>query len=326
MTEWIRNAWLGWQNYTQNGKLVALLLASLLLFWFVWVDLRKKHHTLVVYTTIAVICCICPLTAALLMAYQTKFYDYQWIWGIVPMTIVIALAGTCFWEEVEKKIRKSKTTGRTLVGVAVLLIALVYLSGRMAYRMWDTKEVAQNRAQAEAVIEVITEEGRKKDVFLWAPKEIMEYARALDGNICLPYGRNMWDGALNGYSYDIYGEPERLLYAWMCNAEETGTGTILASDTSNNRTVITGTGITGEEQTEEQTEAQTEEQTKEQTEEVRSRIVDGKDCLELAKELGVNTILLPDKLQPDSLAEIEVYLGMSAETLEGYYLFRIGGK
>ena len=33
MRELLRNAWLGWQNYTDDGKLAALLLAALLFLW-----------------------------------------------------------------------------------------------------------------------------------------------------------------------------------------------------------------------------------------------------------------------------------------------------
>ena len=56
MTELLRNAWMGWQDYTEDGKLVALLLAVLLFLWLT--GKGKKQGTLVLYSSLAVFCCI----------------------------------------------------------------------------------------------------------------------------------------------------------------------------------------------------------------------------------------------------------------------------
>jgi hypothetical protein len=97
MTELLRNASLGWADYKGSGKLAILLLAALMYLWFAgkW----RKQKALVLYTTVAAVCCILPVTAALLMLYQTKFYDYQWIWSIVPLTAVTAYGATLFLEQ-----------------------------------------------------------------------------------------------------------------------------------------------------------------------------------------------------------------------------------
>ena len=197
MTELIRNAWLGWQDYTEHGKMAALLLLALLLYWFGnkrsgSKEMMSRRHTLVSYTTVMTVCCICPLTAAALMAYQTKFYDYQWIWGAVPVTIVIALAATQLWTELADKYTGGDGAGWKRAGITVLFACVIYLCGSMQSAVWDEDEAAQNRQKAERVLEIITENGQNKDICLWAPQGIMEYARALDGSIVLPYGRNMW--------------------------------------------------------------------------------------------------------------------------------------
>lgn len=226
MTEFIKNAWRGWQAFTENGKLVALLLIALLLFWFWKKDAWKKYRRLFFYTTVATIACVCPITAAVLMAYQTKFYDYQWIWTYVPMTIVIAMAGTLMWIALTQKAAGTRLGMWKKLGVTLVMAGLLYSCGSLGNSVWDVQAKAEGLAQTRKILDVITQEGQKTDIVLWAPREIMEYARALDGNIRMPYGRNMWDHALNGYSYDTYGETEIAMYTWMTTAEETGMGVV----------------------------------------------------------------------------------------------------
>lgn len=291
MQELIRNAWLGWKSYTDDGKLAALFLAALLLLWL-WESkdgknkIRNKYCRILSYTTVLGICCICPITAAALMMYQTQFYDYQWIWNLVPVTIVIALAGTLLWTALvgmpEKNPAGNPQAGKRkvhlwkVVGITALMSAILYLCGSMQMNSWDMGEEAAKREKTAYVLENLTENGQNESICLWAPQEIMEYARALDGRITLPYGRNMWDAALNAYAYDTYSEVEGTLYEWMSYAEETGESAV-APDI----------------------------------------------CMTLAHELGVNCILLPEKLQPEVLKEMENAFGAEAESLGEFYLLRI---
>lgn len=268
MKELIKNAWQGWLAYTESGKLAALLLVILVLFWFWKKDDWKKYRKLFIYTTIVTLCCVCPLTAALLMAYQTKFYDYQWIWNYVPITIVISLSGTLLWTSLTEKYTGTKHAAWKKVGVLSAMVCLLYLSGNMGRSIGDAGEDAYKLAQAKTVLAEITEEGQKTDIVLWAPETIMEYARALDGNICLPYGRNMWDPALNGYAYDTYGETEIAMYTWMTTAEATGMGEAYS---------------------------------------------------EWILQMGINQLLLPGNLLPETLQAWEEATGCKAVMLEDYY-------
>ncbi len=287
MMELIRNAWLfGWPEYTGNGKFAALLLAGVMFYWFGRKEIKEKYRTLGIYTTVMVICCVCPLTAGLLMAYQTRFYDYQWIWNMVPVTIGIALVGTLLWTELVKKYSGQKRQNWKCAGITAVLVAMVYLSGSMGNTVWQEEESADNRRKTEAVLASLGDETH--GMILWAPQEIMEYARALDGNISLPYGRNMWDVSLNAYAYDTYGEREKDLYAWMCNAEKTGEGNAVI-----------------------------------ETEDASERWITGEDCMMLVQELAVTHVLLPGNLLPEVLEELEADLGIKAESLAGYYLFRL---
>lgn len=263
----ITGAWMGWRNYTDDGKLVALFLAAVLFLWLWKKEYRKKYNALLWYASVMAICCICPVLAAVLMKYQTRFYDYQWIWSMVPLTILIALAGTLLWDFFREKRGKC-------VAITIVMLALLYLCGGMQKETLHTTEETQKRERTGQILEILTEDREGDTICLWAPQEVMEYARALDGSILLPYGRNMWDKALGAYSYDTYGEPEETMYEWMRLAEETGEP-------------------------------------------------EGIDGVILAKEAGVNCILLPNTIQSDILEEIQKVLNVQAQQTENYYLLWI---
>jgi len=230
MMELLGNAWGGWINYMTQGKLAALFLVVLLYLWF-WKNTEKEKPFLL-YATAAAVCCIVPVSATVLMTYQTKFYDYEWIWSMVPVTTLIAYGLTCFLTDfcVERKDEKRNVR----VGVTVVCLAVMLLCGSMgadkddsnatyaemlqAYG-WDTageklcqEELRRQAYSALAELEAVT---GGNELVLWAPMEIMEYAREVDARIRLPYGRNMWDMSLNGYAYDTYDDAVRGMYLWM---------------------------------------------------------------------------------------------------------------
>lgn len=332
MQELIRNAWHGWRTYTDDGKLAALFLAAILLLWL-WKSLWKsenekdviieRYYNLILYATVLGVCCICPFTAAVLMAYQTRFYDYQWIWSMVPVTIVIALAGTLVWTELsgmtgKKHVINPRTGKRKVewwsgIKVTAIMLVLLYLCGSVQEEIWRAGEEAQKREKTAQVLEILTKNGDNNTIHLWAPREIMEYARALDGRVILPYGRNMWDKALNAYSYDTYGEAEEKLYTWMTYVEETGESEAVVEvpaikqGSETDVTAAVEGSVTGE-----------------NTEKLNAEpSITAKECMQLARELGVTHILLPGNLEPGTLAEIEQCLGVRAEQLLDYYFVMV---
>ncbi len=215
MRELLKNAWSGWQNYTDSGKLAALLFAALLFLWFAGKTDRRKGFF--GYTAVMAVCCVFPLSAAALMMYQTKFYDYVWIWSLVPLTAVTA------WGFVEflthKKIGESRMQR---AGIGILAVTVLFLCGNLGKESVDFQAEKRDMQGAEQVISTVSRAGQGKELCLLAPQNIMEYARVLDGKLRLPYGRNMWEHSLNGYSYDEYPAETVNLYQWMCSLEELG--------------------------------------------------------------------------------------------------------
>lgn len=295
MQELLKNAWMGWQDYIDAGKYIVFVMATLLLFWFagnkgqnaVTEESRKAEenaenntqHMLFIYGTIMVIVCICPITAAVLMVYQTRFYDYQWIWNIVPVTAIIGVGWVGFYLCYIDKLK----AGAKVVLVS-MMIAIMVLAGRMGAPIDDSVEREQLTI-AKTVIAEVTERAEDNPICLWAPLEIMMYARSLNGEIVLPYGRDMWDRHLGAYSYDTYSAEVKTLYRYMSGMEVWGEYNPSVED-----------------------------------EQGHTIVLHGDEYLQQAAGLGVTHIILPQNAQPETVQQAENVLGVSAQELEGYYL------
>ncbi len=226
MAELVKNAWAGWLSFANAGKLPAALLISLLFLWIYYKRVRQKG--LLIYTTAALICCILPVTAALLELYQTRFYDYKWIWSLVPMTALTGFAVTLFLTDFLQE-SSGGSRKRQAAAVALLAAGLIFCGG-MGRKPWDgcgRQGEVQERQKAEMIFEELQERLQGKQVCLWAPRELLEYARAYDAGILLLYGRDMWDTDLTAYSYESYPGGFRDLYLWIESAPGTETVPVL---------------------------------------------------------------------------------------------------
>lgn len=202
---------MGWLSYADSGKLAALVMVVVIYFALTG-KVKGPGGRLILYTAVGVVLCICPLTAAVLMTYQTRFYDYQWIWSLVPVTAVVALGGTVFLAEQCQSGGGWQKMLRNIIVTAASVLILLFCGG-LGEGSVDAVKAEQDRDHAETVLAQVREICGD-EVCLWAPAAILEYAR-LDGEMELLYGRNMWDAALNAYSYDTCSEEQQKLYQWM---------------------------------------------------------------------------------------------------------------
>lgn len=314
MRELLMNAWNGWLSYLEAGKGMTLFLLVLLLMWLLELG-RGKQKFAWWYCLVMGALCICPVTAAILMKYQTRFYDYQWIWSVVPITAMAALGGILVTEKIFAADRKPEGTSREgeketagnagkgfwsfqnqtlrrMVFTAAGILALVLLCGRVGNNAWKVSDISQDRKVTAALIRHFRmEEG--KEYCLLAPEHIMAQARSVDPRIRLAYGRNMWTEHLNAFSYDTYTKEQRELYVWMVMIERNAMLDIPIGDDLKVVGEISpeGTPLVGREQ------------------------------LEYAKSLGVNRILFPGYMPEAALTQLEEILGTAPELVEGYYLF-----
>ena len=310
MLELLNSAWNGWRNFIFYGKYPALLLLVLVVFWF-FSD-RKREPVLMRYATVMTICCIFPPTAVLLMKYQTKFYDYQWIWSCVPLTIVVAYAGTVLLGhfkmlpagDLEKKGQKRlfARKGETAAAACVIVI-LILLCGRLTDPLAEVKTHWQQSIASEATVTAIKEmviedkktaavaddETMAEEPMLWAPKEIMAAARIYCPEMQLLYGRDLWDASLGAYTYDTYTEAEEDLCQWMHCTGVFGT--------------VDGYRLDG-------------------------TVLEGKRCVGQALELGVDCIVVPSVMTQEAIAELTTILeealvsfDIQMQQTETYYVF-----
>ena len=301
----LKTALTGWTDYTQHGKFAALLLVAMLYLGYTIRrhnalyagagsrDRNKATMTLWLYTALAVLACICPLSALFLMKYQTAFYSYVWIWAVVPQTALIAWAAAEFLCGLWKK--------RTLTNLmaTVILLGIVFLSGNPVSE-WTKEQTAQIPVMDVTIqqnpetspwetLASLTEyrlaESGEGSFTLWAPKEIMAAARAYSAEIYPVYGRSIWDASLGSYSFDTYATGQEDLSLWMSHLEATGETEYVRMDES-----------TG------------------------ARTIDFADCLKNAAEKNVGVVLLPGNLPEETLSELQNTAGSKLLPLAGYYL------
>lgn len=282
MTELLRNAWSGWFRFAEAGKLGALLLAALLYLGLSgrWRE-QREGRTLFFYTATMTACCILPVTAAVLMLYQTRFYDYEWLWSLVPMTAVTAWAGTDLLGRSWKGFQWNQW--RKGIPVTALMLAVLALCSGLRSTEISREAQQERRERAWQVLEAVE---NREEVFLWAPREILEYARESDGAFKLLYGRNMWEASLGAYAYDAYPQEIQNLYLWMENVEETGNAAV--------EDVLRG-----------------------------EMLLKGESCMAEAVEAGVNCILLPGRLGAHTVKRLADSVGGSVLPLEEYYLLTL---
>lgn len=288
MAEMFSNAWTGWFRVTEEGKIMALFLVSLL---FLWIGGRQeKQKALLRYGTFSALCCIFPVTAAMLMLYQTRFYHYEWIWSMVPVTILTAYAGTRVLAECWQGFRRE--AWRRGLPLTAGLLAVAFLccgqsgpgAARADERAWGER--------TERILETVGPDMEGSQVCMWAPRKIMEYVRRLDGSILLPYGRSMWEGDLGGYSLDTYSREMEQLYHWMSLAEET-----CMEDGFDTTEMV--------------------------RERMEEQMLSTEACLEIAEQAGVNLLVLPENVNRILLDEVTCFTGVSPRQVSGYFYFRL---
>ena len=219
MWEMIRHAWEGWVGINLSGKYMALVILLLVYLWIgkVGYTIREEQKRILLYAIVLVPLCICPLTAALLMGYQTRFYDYPWIWSMVPVTALIAMGGTVLLIRMRRDERLPRVWQQGLL--AAVLVALLWLSGGLGSQ---EQQLSREKADYRATQLIVAELQRDNNALcIWAPTTVQGYVRIIDPQIQVPYGRNMWDTSLNAYFYDTYDEDSMMLYEAMDCAQNT---------------------------------------------------------------------------------------------------------
>ena len=325
----IKNAVDGWYRYTSQGKYAVLFLGSLVVLWALQVavntagggkevnsfresgTLKRRTHLLIFASVMAGLA-IFPLTAAVFMKYQTSFFDYEWIWSSVPVTLIIAWGIT----EIYLKCYRERWRGKkgTAAAFAGILLAIVFLCGNMGQGVKNRLLTESGEQKAAVIMDKLGENGNTQNISLWAPADILQYAREIDGNIKLLYGRNMWEKALNAYSFDTYDEQVCKLYEWM---EQLAVSDMTASSAGQSL-------VSGDSDSDDMAAEQSGSEPGSQSAQADA----AKICMETAFFYGVNCIIVPEQCTPfltGIVTETAASGNRSVEhqIVEGYHIYRI---
>lgn len=215
---------IGFSSFVEDGQYFMLFMVAVLMLWLMN-DSKKKEIRW--FTLIMLVLLLCPITAKLLLLYQTQFYGYESLWELLPVTaiLVYGLVTATFqiiaahsrgygrWESAAPKRKENAYE----ILVVVVLTAVLFLCGTLtpANALTDqTSGMGRVPAEAEEVFnQVNIAEG--DSITLLAPDEIAAWARIYSGDILLPYGRNMWEPELTAYTYDNYEGYLVELHGWV---------------------------------------------------------------------------------------------------------------
>lgn len=289
--ELLNKALNGWQEYKGSGKLTAILLIVLFAVWLLKTG-EKKQKILWQLSLVTAVLCIFPVTAALLMGYQTKFYDYQWIWSVVPQTAMIACGSVLLLKQAQDMLFISRWKWG-LLGAGIL--CLVLLCGRLDNPRWAVRDTGADRQNTRELILEINKKNTGSSCLL-APEEIMEQVRSVDATIQLPYGRNMWQEHLNAWLYDSYTLEQRDLYVWMAMASRVG---------HVNAKIQDDLKVVGEASPE-------------------GTFLYAEEQIACARSLGVNCFAFPGYIYDEDVQQLSEILGTEPVMVAGYYLFCTG--
>lgn len=218
----------GYAGFVEDGQYLMLFMTALLLLWLLEGTEKKTFKR---YSLVLLLLLLCPLTAKLLLVYQTAFYDYGDLWGLLPVTGLLAYAlviavfqmmaaitrGYGRWQNAMPR-KKERIYEITAV---VILTAVLFLCGTLTPGREMTGKTGNRNAAEEGTYEkaqevleelIIPENGT---IMLLAPDEIASWARIYNGNICLPYGRSLWEQELSAYTYDFYMADMQELHDWV---------------------------------------------------------------------------------------------------------------
>ena len=169
---------------------------------------------------------LCPLSVRLLSLYQTAFYEKEALWQLLPVTALLAYGLVMAFTRMTAVLTRGygrwhSTASRQKerfceIVVGLVLTTLLFSCGTLS----PAREISGQGGgsgiprEAEEALSLL-EIPEEVQVYLLAPDEIQTWARIYDGNLLLPYGRNLWENELSAYTYDGY-EPEQYeLHEWI---------------------------------------------------------------------------------------------------------------
>ncbi len=196
-------------RYFDANKLIVLFIAVLLTAWIMPRKIvGEKGNRFLMYSVILGASLLFPVTAVVIMFYQTAFYDYEWAFSMLPVTAVTAYGLAILLRDYTKQ-------GKKLIAIVGAILVTLCLCGNQG--VLQKVSVSENAAikDTENILESISDVAVRGECIVWAPQKIMQQLRRQDGEILLIYGRDMWDAKSGAYDYEVYSEELTQSYVWL---------------------------------------------------------------------------------------------------------------
>lgn len=215
MRELLQNALNGPGSYFQSNHMVVLVMGLFVYFFVVKSNLDDREKLLLRLSAVMLALLAFPVSAFVLMLYQTRFYSYPWIWSLMPVTLLISWGSvTVLWRQTGQNRSDGRAKWRLTAGVAVLLVLLL-VTGNMGIVQTVSEEERTQSSRGRQVALYVQEMTGSEEVVLWGPRTVLEAARQQDGGIKVLYGRNMWEPAVAAHTYDRYPMEQQRLFDWV---------------------------------------------------------------------------------------------------------------
>ncbi|MDE6744235.1 MAG: hypothetical protein K2J95_10200 [Lachnospiraceae bacterium] len=196
--------------------LTALFLAGLIALWNQKFRGDQQNGNLFWYGAIALFVVVSPFFLMLVSEFLPELTtDHMMLW-ILPVAPVILITGVNAFS--------FQRTKKERILFLTAFLAIMFLAGTTAYTRNQYKIIENAEYIPDSELEMIlkVEEYRQQNgmetVLLWAPQDIMNYARVYSGNIYLLYGKDLWLGSMDSQMHQIYEEWQREAYIYMENA------------------------------------------------------------------------------------------------------------
>lgn len=236
-----------WSEYIRSNNIIGVYLIALAVSLIILISVTQNNtpHTdtfkrLIInkmYTknlvpflfmcTAVTLLLILPLSAFVLMQFQTVFYSYNVLWCmalIVPVTsITLTLVFTIMADNLKK---------RLLIPSVALMLLLLFLCGNMTksnvnYEFFEAIHHQVTLQQSQPLFDKLEEYSNSAEyngeITILAPLNITAYAHTMPGSTRTLYGKDMWDKSMAPYTYNEYPEEYYKLYTWANCIEAYGT-------------------------------------------------------------------------------------------------------
>lgn len=207
----------GIERYLYANKAIIIMFAVLLgIAFFGGKSINRTQKLLFTYGTLMSGFLLFPFTAMAILIYQTAFYDYEWAWSLVPVTVICAYGILLFCEK-----GNCTSTKKKLVAFVFGIAGLLLITNQAKLLQVPKEEAFVRNNMEEVLIQLDTWKPEGKCV-LWAPKVLMQESRRKNGTISLVYGKDMWDPKSGAYDYEVYSEALTDAYVWLEQLTEYG--------------------------------------------------------------------------------------------------------